>query len=247
VDRRCDKIQADAADAASALRSAFGMQMAKLPRRIRAMKMKDFIEQCGGSVMQAVSMLPRARQAGAASGRGPAPMATVARPQAGARAPVATARRPVGGARPPLGGSTVPNAAGRVPKTPGVGGRLPSRTPAGARLARADEVFVSANGSPVVMAGAVGAVSRVGAPATGVRATIGKSRAAVSKVRRGGAAEPPASDSVAIDVAIGDGREVDLARPEVQAALTAEDKEAARAKLLALQSQLASILTSLDG
>ncbi|KAA0165853.1 hypothetical protein FNF28_03359 [Cafeteria roenbergensis] len=53
VDRRCDKVVADSEAAASELRSAFSMQMAKLPKRIRAMTMREFIEQCGGNVMQA--------------------------------------------------------------------------------------------------------------------------------------------------------------------------------------------------
>ncbi|KAA0147236.1 hypothetical protein FNF29_07497 [Cafeteria roenbergensis] len=179
VDRRCDKVVADSEAAASELRSAFSMQMAKLPKRIRAMTMREFIEQCGGNVMQA--------------------------------------------------------------------------TPGGARLARPDEVFVSANGSPVMLAPAAG-------PGTVIRATIGKSRTAVPRIRphvaKGGADAPPPATSavqpeteeggVIIDLATADGRALDLSKPDVAATLSGADKEAALARLLALQSQVASVLSKLN-
>ncbi|KAA0168280.1 hypothetical protein FNF27_07160 [Cafeteria roenbergensis] len=223
VDRRCDKVVADSEAAASELRSAFSMQMAKLPKRIRAMTMREFIEQCGGNVMQA-----------AAAGR------------AGGGLP-----RPAG--RPPLGGSTGANA-GRGTATPGKSAaRAPAQTPGGARLARPDEVFVSANGSPVMLAPAAG-------PGTVIRATIGKSRTAVPRIRphvaKGGADAPPPATSavqpeteeggVIIDLATADGRALDLSKPDVAATLSGADKEAALARLLALQSQVASVLSKLN-
>lgn len=269
MDRRCDKVVADSEAAASELRSAFSMQMAKLPKRIRAMTMREFIEQCGGNVMQAVSRLPRGR-AGETGGRAAriAPAATVARPAAGVartRLPAATAVRPQAAAgraggglprpagRPPLGGSTGANA-GRGTATPGKSAaRAPAQTPGGARLARPDEVFVSANGSPVMLAPAAG-------PGTVIRATIGKSRTAVPRIRphvaKGGADAPPPATSavqpeteeggVIIDLATADGRALDLSKPDVAATLSGADKEAALARLLALQSQVASVLSKLN-
>ena len=130
---------------------------------------------------------------------------------------------------------------------------LRPRPRGGARLARPDEVFVSANGSPVMLAPAAG-------PGTVIRATIGKSRTAVPRIRphvaKGGADAPPPATSavhpeteeggVIIDLATADGRALDLSKPDVAATLSGADKEAALARLLALQSQVASVLSKLN-
>jgi BRCT domain type II-containing protein len=128
-------------------------------------------------------------------------------------------------------------------------------------MARPDEALVSVNGSPLMVSASA---------MTAIRATIGKSRTAVARVARPIAsssssssssssvtvatmqsaaakrAGPGEAEDVAIDVALGNGKAVDLANPSVQAKLTTADRAAAKAKLLALQNQVASILSSLD-
>jgi hypothetical protein len=243
VDRRCDRVQSAAEAAAMSLESAFTVQMAKLPKSIRQMKMKDFLEQFGGDIRQAMGFrlpaaLPASTVARAAGPVSRVGLATVKRVDGTAvRRP-----RPAAGAvgRPPLAGAPSANTDAPLPPK---GTRLPMATPsrsgggvADPRMARPDEVLLSVNGSPVRRPDNAPPPSAL--PLTAVRATVGRSRTAVGRTA------PPAED-IAIDVALADGRAISLASSDIPSTLSDAEKLAARERLLALQSQVSAILSKL--
>lgn len=151
------------------LESSFRYELLKLPLAVRSMTMREFCEQCGGDVEQAIQHAAKRRKAATELMPPPSsimqPPRSIARPKAlrdaDAPAGLRNSRRqaasmtatPMGGARATRGRTAAATPGGAGLSTPSVGvGAMPMLTPRmheTPRFARTGEVMLSANGSPI--------------------------------------------------------------------------------------------------
>jgi hypothetical protein len=164
------------------LESSFRYELLKLPLAVRSMTMRDFCEQCGGDVEQAIQHAAKRRKAAAELMPPPSsimqPPRSIARPKlvrdaeapAGARnsrrqVASSTTATPMAGARATRGRTAAATPGGAGISTPLVGvGAMPMLTPRmhdTPRFARTGEVMLSTNGSPINVLNTVKAKVRV--------------------------------------------------------------------------------------
>ena len=212
------------------LENNFQCEVLKLPQVIRSMSMQEFCVQYGGDVDEALQQqAKRAKMAGGAARMPPPPPVARGRNRAAESAtPAPSARGRRGAADTPAGA----NQSGRISRsrskvmatpgnalacTPGQPMMTPrvGETP---RIARAGEVALSANGSPINLLNTVKAVGKRGRQGPAVMLTLA------------------------------DGTELDLAEEQTRRGLVEDDDARGQAvdQLVSLQAQLARHLKALQ-
>ena len=151
------------------LESSFRYELLKLPLAVRSMTMREFFDECGGDVEQAIQHAAKRRKAAAELMPPPSsimqPPRSIARPKVprdtdgpaasrtSRRNAAAAAATPMGCGRATRGRTTAATPGGAGLSTPSVvTGAMPMLTPRmheTPRFARTGEVMLSANGSPI--------------------------------------------------------------------------------------------------
>jgi len=153
------------------LESSFRYELLKLPLAVRSMTMREFCEECGGDVEQAIQHAAKRRKPAAEAMPAPSalmqPPRSIARPKPAPRDTEAPAGSRTSRRNPAANAAATPAAGGRATR-----GRTAAATPGGAgvstpcvgssampmmtprmyetpRFARTGEMMLSANGSPI--------------------------------------------------------------------------------------------------
>lgn len=236
MEAKCAELRAEARRMVSSIKSNFGVEMMKIPKKIRSMPLSEFMTECGGD-LSAVLARDRSR-------------ALASRPAASSRF-AATTRKARPGMR---AGATVKRPRGKAagaPSTPGgaaVTGRVrgPISTPSATSSALKPHMGTSSKALHVTGAPCTPSMARQPRKGEAIMSVRGSPLGAFAstQVALASAAASTASVTAALDSA--GGSVVQLADSTSAGQLSAAEKEEAANKIASLQAQLSQLMSALQ-